>query len=156
MTVSRPCPTSPLQNNHDKLPMNPSSLRSSLFVMALFTAASSFANNAVVRTQADVVAQPGFPALAGHFVQPVPIRQVAPAYPLHLRRNGTSGLVNVTCMINENGRVQNASVESATHGDFKRPAIEAVNKWIFKPALRDGMPVPSTVTIPIQFTFVDE
>lgn len=97
-----------------------------------------------------LVARPAF--AAGQMESPVPVRTVAPVYPYDLRRQGVTGLVNVNCMIDEKGDVQDPKVEKATNDQFVQPALDALKKWKFKPAKRDGTAVAIRVTIPIRFS----
>ena len=85
----------------------------------------------------------------GQFVPPTPIRMVEPFYPIALKHGGITGRVRVTALVDEMGRVQDAQVESATDIAFSAAALEAVRKWRFKPALRDGVPVPIRVSVPL-------
>ncbi len=84
---------------------------------------------------------------------PVPVRTVAPEYPVELRRDGVSGLVMVKCTINEQGDVVDPAVEKSSNGAFDQPALAALKKWKFKPAKQDGSPVAIKVSIPIKFVF---
>ncbi len=87
---------------------------------------------------------------------PVPVRMVPPKYPTEMRREGTSGVVTVSCLIDEKGNVQEPKVEKASNEAFSQSAIDAVRKWKFKPAKRDGSAVSIRVSIPIQFSVTDD
>ncbi|HET7535230.1 MAG TPA: energy transducer TonB [Candidatus Didemnitutus sp.] len=82
---------------------------------------------------------------------PVPVRTVAPKYPADMRRDGTSGVVTVSCLIDEKGNVQEPKVEKASNDAFSQPALDAVRKWKFKPAKKAGEAIALRVSIPIQF-----
>lgn len=83
---------------------------------------------------------------------PVPVRTVAPDYPPEMRANGTSGLVVLTCEIDEKGAVTDAKVVKTTNEAFNEAAIAAVTKWKFRPAQRDGKPFATHVSLPVKFT----
>ncbi len=83
---------------------------------------------------------------------PVPVRTVAPEYPQDLRRDGVSGVVMISCVIDEKGDVQEVAVEKSTNPSFDRPAMTAIKKWKFKPAKLDGAAVAKKVTIPLKFS----
>ncbi len=85
------------------------------------------------------------------FEAPVPVRMVPPKYPQDMRREGTSGIVTVKCLIDEKGNITETSVERASNDAFIQPALEALRKWKFKPAKKGGNPVALHVSIPIQF-----
>lgn len=82
---------------------------------------------------------------------PVPIRTVAPDYPPALRREGVSGMVSVAITVDEKGNVTDARVERSSHEAFEKPAIDAVSRWRFKPATKDGAPVAVNVVVPVRF-----
>ena len=87
---------------------------------------------------------------------PVPVRMVPPAYPAELRRLGTSGVVTISCLIDEKGNVQEPKVEKTSNDKFSQPALDAVRKWKFKPAKKSGTAVSLRVSIPIQFSISDD
>jgi periplasmic protein TonB len=89
---------------------------------------------------------------AGTTESPVPVRTVQPVYPYEMRRDGVSGIVNVNCLIDEKGNVQDPKVEKATNTQFVQPALDALKQWKFKPAKRDGAVVSIRVNIPIRFS----
>jgi len=82
---------------------------------------------------------------------PVPVRTVAPEYPMQLKRDGVSGIVTVKCTIDEKGNVVDPQVEKSTNNGFDESALAALKKWRFKPAQQDGAPVATKVSIPIKF-----
>ncbi|MBA4136218.1 MAG: hypothetical protein C0518_02745 [Opitutus sp.] len=87
---------------------------------------------------------------------PVPVRMVPPKYPPEMRREGTGGVVTITCIIDEKGNVTEPTVEKASNDAFKQPALDALRKWKFKPAKKGGTPIALKVSIPIQFTMNDD
>jgi len=87
---------------------------------------------------------------------PVPVRMVPPQYPSEMRRDGTSGVVTISCLIDEKGNVQDPKVLKSTNDAFVQPALAAIQKWKFKPAKREGNVVSVRVNIPIQFMVSDE
>ncbi|MEO7414361.1 MAG: energy transducer TonB [Opitutaceae bacterium] len=84
---------------------------------------------------------------------PVPVRTVAPDFPETMRRNGASGVVIVSCLIDERGNVTDPKVEKSSNVAFEQPALEALQKWKFKPATENGAAVAVRVSIPIKFIF---
>ena len=88
-------------------------------------------------------------------VNPVPVKTPPPEYPLRLKRDGTAGLVAVAVVIDETGVVTSCAVAKSSNPDFDEPAMDAVKKWKFKPAQKDGAPVKMKVTIPIRFSISD-
>ena len=88
-------------------------------------------------------------------VNPVPVKTPPPDYPLNLKREGTSGLVAVSVVIDETGVVTTAIVAKSSNPAFDDAAVAAVKKWKFKPAQKDGVPVKMKVTIPIRFSIAE-
>ena len=86
---------------------------------------------------------------------PVPVKTPPPRYPDSLKREGVSGVVAVTSVIDETGAVSSTTVAKSSHPDFERPAMEAVSKWKFKPAKKDGAAVKVKVTLPLRFSVED-
>lgn len=82
---------------------------------------------------------------------PVPVRTVTPEYPAEMRRTGASGLVIINCLVDERGAVSDPKVEKSSNAVFERPALDAVQKWKFKPATENGSAVPTRINIPIKF-----
>ena len=98
-----------------------------------------------------------WPVLADEaFEPPVPVRMIAPVYPVELRRIQLTGIVTINCLIDEKGNVQEPKVEKASNDAFVQPALEAVRKWKFKPAKKSGAAFALRVSIPIKFNITDD
>lgn len=92
------------------------------------------------------------PLLAeGKIEPPVPVRTTSPRVPEEFTRAGKPGLVTVNFSVDEQGSVQDAKVVKTTAEILDAPAVEAVMKWKFKPAKKDGQPFAMRVSIPIKF-----
>lgn len=79
-------------------------------------------------------------------------RQVNPRYPTQAQRSGIEGWVEVDFKVDAEGKVQDAKVAQAQPRHvFDRSALEAVNRWQFQPAMRDGKPVATELRRRIQF-----
>lgn len=75
-----------------------------------------------------------------------------PRYPSVARSRGHEGRVLIRVSVLGNGRVGSARVaKSSGHGVLDRAALKAVKRWRFKPALRAGKPVTTTLTVPVTF-----
>ncbi|MFT3868562.1 MAG: energy transducer TonB [Nibricoccus sp.] len=88
-------------------------------------------------------------------VNPVPVKTPPPDYPDAMKRQGVSGVVAVSIVIDEKGSVVSTTVAKSSQPEFETPAMEAVKKWKFKPAQKDGVPVKMKVTVPIRFNLED-
>ena len=83
---------------------------------------------------------------------PVPIEQTAPRYPQRAMRRGEGGLVRVQVVVAPNGEPTSVTVQTSSESrDLDRAAVDAVRRWKFRPAQRDGVAVSGTVIVPIEF-----
>ena len=77
-----------------------------------------------------------------------------PAYPAEAALAGQHGIVIVTIHISPAGRAAGVDVvRSSGYVELDQSAIDAVTRWRFLPAIRDGQPVESAMTM--QFYFDD-
>lgn len=83
---------------------------------------------------------------------PMPTKTVPPVYPAELRRDRVAGMVTMSITVDEKGMVSNPVVKKSTREEFEQPAIDAVSKWKFEPAKKDGKPVSVQVVVPVKFT----
>jgi protein TonB len=80
------------------------------------------------------------------------IRQVNPRYPTAAMRANQEGWVDVEMTVGADGAVGNVSVVDAQPKHvFDRSAIDAVSKWEFKPATRNGEAISVTLRRRLQF-----
>lgn len=70
--------------------------------------------------------------------QPVARVRQAPTYPYDMRRAGINGTVVVEFIINTEGDVIQTQVVRSSHREFEMPALQAVQKWKFKPGRKGG------------------
>jgi protein TonB len=73
--------------------------------------------------------------------QPVARVRQAPSYPYDMRRAGINGSVVVEFIISTDGDVIQTQVVKSSHREFEMPALQAVQKWKFKPGKRRGQVV---------------
>lgn len=86
---------------------------------------------------------------------PVALNHVEAEFSEEARRGGFSGVCLVSVIVNGEGRPLNAKViRSLGHG-LDEKAIEAVNKYRFKPAMKDGSPISVMITVAVNFRFRD-
>ena len=80
------------------------------------------------------------------------VRITQPAYPQAAVRKRDEGWVEVEFSVMPDGSIANAHVvDSQPVRIFDRAAVEAVQRWVFNPALKDGQPVQSTLRRRIEF-----
>jgi TonB family protein len=92
----------------------------------------------------------------GEFVyyedEPVPVTQVQPAYPEFAREAQIQGKVVLHVLVGKDGRVKNVKVIRGVTG-LNEAAVDAIKKWVFKPALSNNKPVAVWVEVPMDFHF---
>ena len=78
---------------------------------------------------------------------------VKPVYPFAAKQAKMSGVVHVRVVVQEDGTVGEASiVRSSPPGvGFEDSALDAVKRWRFKPALREGDPVAASILVKVDF-----
>jgi len=84
---------------------------------------------------------------------PVPLNYVEAEFSEEARRGGFSGICLVSVTVDIKGRPQNPRVVRALGHGLDEKAIEAVKKYRFKPAMKDGIPVPIQITVEVNFRF---
>jgi len=80
-----------------------------------------------------------------------PLVQMLPAYPPACKSAGIGGTVLLRVDADGTGSVVRAEVLKGVHPDIDRAAREAVLGWEYKPFLRDGRPVPVSLSVSISF-----
>jgi len=93
------------------------------------------------------------PALATGDVAEIQIEQSPPpTYPVAAMRRGESGIAMVRVDVGTDGTPNNVSIDTGSGSrELDRAALEAVRKWHFKPAQRDGQAIASSVVVPVEF-----
>lgn len=76
----------------------------------------------------------------------------SPAYPHRSRRLGEEGTVILKVQVNEKGQPNSVEIkQSSGHKRLDQAAVETVRTWEFTPASTAGIPVRSTVLVPVKF-----
>lgn len=83
--------------------------------------------------------------------KPRPTFQSAPSYPNEMRGKKVEGVVIVIFVVDPAGKVSNPRVERSTNPAFDKPAMDAVKKWKFEPAIKAGERVACKMRVPIRF-----
>lgn len=83
--------------------------------------------------------------------RPRPVFQATPQYPAELRGRKVEGSVTVAFLVDAEGRVTNQRVEKSSNPAFDKPALDAVRKWTFEPAVRGGKRVSCKMRQSIKF-----
>jgi periplasmic protein TonB len=89
--------------------------------------------------------------IGGGVSQPTIIHKVEPEYSEEARKAKWQGTVQLSIVIDENGHPRDPKVTKALGLGLDQKAIEAVEKWLFKPGMKDGKPVAVYATIEVTF-----
>lgn len=120
--------------------------------LALSGACALLAQAARAQDAAPPAASSAVPALQA----PELLEPVAAEYPEAARRDRVRGRVVLRLSIDIEGRVTDAEVlEAAGHG-FDEAARDAVLRFRFRPALKDGVPVPARIAYAYDFELPEE
>lgn len=79
------------------------------------------------------------------------VTPAAPEYPIQAARNHQSGYSTVEFTVGADGSVSGAHVIGSSNHVFDSAAVQAISRSKFKPALKDGQPVASTLQRRIDF-----
>lgn len=83
--------------------------------------------------------------------QPIARVRQSPTYPYDMRRAGINGTVVVEFIINTQGDVIQTQVIRSSHREFELPALQAVQKWKFKPGRKGGRAVNTRASQLLEF-----
>jgi TonB family protein len=89
--------------------------------------------------------------IGGGVSQPVAIFKVDPEYSEEARKAKFQGTVVLSIVIDEHGIPMNFKVIRPLGLGLDEKAIEAVQKWRFRPALKDGRPVAVQASVQVDF-----
>lgn len=87
----------------------------------------------------------------GVLMAPEAVREVDPAYPLELMRHNVHGTVTLYAVIRSDGTVGDVRVLDGVDDQLDRYACDALEKWKFLPATKNGNTVPLAVVVKIPF-----
>lgn len=92
------------------------------------------------------------PVLSGPSIDPRYARDLQPLYPASEQRAGRSGLVTVRVLVGTDGRVRQVEpVAAASAAFFAATERQALARWRFRPATRDGVPIEAWRTMTVRF-----
>ncbi|HEY2013947.1 MAG TPA: energy transducer TonB, partial [Bryobacteraceae bacterium] len=82
---------------------------------------------------------------------PVPTRKVDPKYIAEAVQDRVEGTVRLFAVIRQDGRVESVSLLRHLDDRLDQSAQEALSKWVFEPALRNGVPMDVEAVFEIPF-----
>jgi TonB family protein len=74
-----------------------------------------------------------------------------PTYPKKERKARHMGIVILGLVVGSDGLPRDITVSRPLSPDFDKAAIDAVKKWKFSPATKDGKPVATQVNVEVSF-----
>ncbi|MDO8349125.1 MAG: energy transducer TonB [Planctomycetota bacterium] len=83
--------------------------------------------------------------------QPRANYQGSPVYPQELRGRKLEGVVSVIFVVDASGKVLDPRAEKSSHAAFEKPAVEAVKRWKFDPAVKSGRRVACKMRVSVRF-----
>ncbi len=94
----------------------------------------------------------GIYQIGGRVSAPVPLNTVEAEFSDEARRAKYQGVCLISMIVDTNGNPQNPRVVRALGMGLDEKALEAVRKYKFKPAMKDGKtPVPVMITVEVNF-----
>jgi TonB family protein len=88
--------------------------------------------------------------VGGQIKTPTKIKDVPPVYPAIARSARVAGTVTIEATIGADGKVIDAKVVKSVPM-LDQAALDAVRQWEYSPTLLNGVPVPITMTVTINF-----
>lgn len=85
------------------------------------------------------------------FVAPVRISGKDPKFPFKAKMEHTSGMVLLNAVISKEGRILSLTPVSGPE-ILRKAALDAVKKWKFKPATKDGQPIEAQIGLSVDFS----
>jgi TonB family protein len=84
-------------------------------------------------------------------IAPEVLRKSDPAYPVELIRDGVKGTVILTAIIRADGSVSDIAVAQGVDPQLDQNAVQALSRWLFRPALRNGQGVDLVAVFMVPF-----
>lgn len=90
--------------------------------------------------------------VGGDIAAPKPIKAPDPAFSDYARRNKIQGPCTLSLIVDANGMPQNVRIAKSLEASLDEKALETVERWRFKPAMKNGTtPVPVMITVEVDF-----
>lgn len=97
------------------------------------------------------------PVLTGVGIDARYARDLQPPYPASEQRAGREGLVTVKVLVGPDGRVKQVErIAAASDAFFTATERQALARWRFRPATRDGVPVEGWRTMTVRFVMPED
>jgi TonB family protein len=76
---------------------------------------------------------------------------VPPDYSEKARKARVQGVVELRVVVTSQGEIGDVMIVKKLNPDLDEKAVEAIHKWKFKPATKDGQPVAVQINVDMQF-----
>lgn len=97
------------------------------------------------------------PVMVDAFIDPRYQSLLQPPYPPEEQRAGNSGRVVLRVLVGADGRVKQVEkVSAASDAFFAAAQRQALGKWRFKPATKDGVPIEQWKTMSLRFVLNEQ
>ena len=90
-------------------------------------------------------------AVGGVVNAPIPIYKPEPPYTPEARAAKLQGTFVSSVVIDDRGNVKDVQVKRSLDQGLDESAMQTMRTWKFKPATKDGKPVPVRVTVEVSF-----
>jgi TonB family protein len=90
-------------------------------------------------------------SVGGGVSEPIPTYMPDPTYSEEARKAKYQGVVSLWIVVDSQGNVTDARVVKPLGLGLDEKAVETVRTWKFKPAMRNGVPVPVRVGVDVFF-----
>jgi TonB family protein len=82
---------------------------------------------------------------------PRAIKSPDPKYPKSAKGEGIEGTVVLWLIVNSQGSPEQIKVKKLVGHGFDQSAVDAVSRWKFNPATKDGKPVAVAINVEVNF-----
>jgi TonB family protein len=100
----------------------------------------------------DNVDQSKLPPALRYDIPAKPANVVYPVYPFELLRDDVSGTAEAVYYVSPGGKAVRATVVKATRPEFGQAVLAMLDQWRFKPAMKDGKPTWTIMSIKQEFS----
>ena len=83
------------------------------------------------------------------------VTSASPVYPYPMRHAGATAEVTVLFTVNAKGTVTKATIVDSNNFEFNASSLEAIRKWTFTPATKNGQPVEARLKQTFAFNVRD-
>jgi TonB family protein len=90
--------------------------------------------------------------VSGHVTAPTIIKSPQPGYTKAARNAKIAGTVVLWLVVSSKGLPEQIRVQKSLDPGLDQNAVNAVRKWKFRPAMKDGVPVAVTINVEVNFT----